>query len=956
MPYSPHALHASTPEVAVIGTSGLVRALRFLRSPGEEGSPARLLVSRTVTDIPGRTVRLYGARPLAGGAADAITVSGPVGQPLLLHTADGDATLTLSDAADRPLWTRNAQDSVIAVAYESARHGGRPAFLTETVAGGTRRVQEQFLYAMLTDTDAQAHNLSGALITHHDNAGYTNTFSASVSGQPLETAQHLLPHEAGLPDWETGIPPDTEPPLTITATYDATGVPLMQTNSAGVTTVTRYDIRGSVEDVRLHYEKNGAPQEIAILSHILRTPEGLMLSQTAGNGVVETCDYDRLTHRLTRHTMTRPVGHPQGALLISDLHYAYDPMGNILTLNEVATDTQWHRNQTIRGERHYTYDTLCRLVTSTGRERLADTATGPQTRLNTDGTGTNREWSPYSESYTYDDGDNLIKTIHSGRSGWTRELVVSTASNRALPRDHALTPETGFLPGGLQTQLSDGRRLDWYADGHLRRVSPVIRDSGVSDTETYHYSDGGTRVRKVSTVAVSGGMHKHITTYAGGGEKRQRHNTAGALTLEVLITESGGVRLIDNRLTGEVQLRYGFSDHLGSSSGETDGDGNITSREEYYPYGGSAGSDEEAEESYDRTRRYSGKEQDATGLFYYGWRYYQPETGRWLSADPGGLIDGVNLFRFCRGNPVNGFDTDGRKPTSTKDWLKKSYKHAKENLNKKIQPDETQHDFDHYTMPFLVEKENLRKGKNNNSAPGSIKYFNNVEEFSRNLRGNAEDRKVGEEIHYQAVVRMMPQKIIAPGHYTVFDVYKPAQSSRQSLINIESAYGFKLDEDGDAVGNLPGGVGEGFNDLSNVVDAVFSDEHYKNKAPSVLVFETKAQKSPSDCAIFSISNARALAENKEKVINIHSDFRANSTPSNEGLMTITIGREEELKNISMKFFKYAHSNSLLEKIEGTSGSIQVRNNNKKLRIFRNDRYMNIGVEHKRLMFLKHARN
>ncbi|EPF0317378.1 RHS repeat-associated core domain-containing protein, partial [Enterobacter chuandaensis] len=45
---------------------------------------------------------------------------------------------------------------------------------------------------------------------------------------------------------------------------------------------------------------------------------------------------------------------------------------------------------------------------------------------------------------------------------------------------------------------------------------------------------------------------------------------------------------------------------------------------------------------------------------YYGWRYYQPETGRWLSADPGGLIDGVNLFRFCCNNPLNIIDTDGR--------------------------------------------------------------------------------------------------------------------------------------------------------------------------------------------------------------------------------------------------------------------------------------------------------
>ena len=36
-----------------------------------------------------------------------------------------------------------------------------------------------------------------------------------------------------------------------------------------------------------------------------------------------------------------------------------------------------------------------------------------------------------------------------------------------------------------------------------------------------------------------------------------------------------------------------------------------------------------------------------------------PKAGRWLSADPGGLIDGINLFRFCRNSPVNIIDRKG---------------------------------------------------------------------------------------------------------------------------------------------------------------------------------------------------------------------------------------------------------------------------------------------------------
>ncbi|SUB98548.1 Uncharacterized conserved protein [Proteus penneri] len=46
-------------------------------------------------------------------------------------------------------------------------------------------------------------------------------------------------------------------------------------------------------------------------------------------------------------------------------------------------------------------------------------------------------------------------------------------------------------------------------------------------------------------------------------------------------------------------------------------------------------------------------------MYYYGYRYYQPWIGRWLSADPAGTIDGLNLYRMVRNNPVTLHDPDG---------------------------------------------------------------------------------------------------------------------------------------------------------------------------------------------------------------------------------------------------------------------------------------------------------
>jgi len=667
------ALHAGTPDVSVIGSANLpVLILKFLRHPDTPANSADVLALRTVINVAKRTVYLYGCRPLLSEAGrlqpDATTITALSGQSVMIHTADGDETYSVADAAGRSIWSRSAQGTVNTLSYEAAAVGGRLLRITEAAMGVTPRVREAFTYAPEDDAEMKSHNLAGATIRHYDNAGYMEVFDISLTRQVLKRVRRLMMAEAELPDWGAPSPPETEMPLAINVTYDATGYALTQTNAAGVKVVMAYDVSGAVSETHLRYviTPGISQQETITLKSVLYRADGVMLSQTAGNGVVETYKYDPQTLYLTRRLAARPAGHPSGAAVINDLHYAYDPAGNILSLKEMATNVRWHSNRMTDGQRTYSYDTLYRLVLATARERLADTARGPQTRLKADGSGSTGAWFPYVEHYAYDAGDNLVKMIHVGQSPWTREMMVSASSNRTVVKVSGWDPEDGFLPGGLQARLTDGRRLTWYADGMLRRVSLLAQDgNGAEETETYVYSDRGARVRKSRAKMLPGGVQHHVTTYAGGCETRLRF-IGGAQQLSIVITESGRVRLTENRLTGEMVLRYALTDHLGNVGCETDEAGKVTACEEYYPYGGSAGSESEKKEVYDRTRRYSGKEQDATGLIYYGWRYYQPETVRWLSADPGGLIDGENLFRFCRCNPVNLIDTDGRGVCSSK--------------------------------------------------------------------------------------------------------------------------------------------------------------------------------------------------------------------------------------------------------------------------------------------------
>ncbi len=103
-----------------------------------------------------------------------------------------------------------------------------------------------------------------------------------------------------------------------------------------------------------------------------------------------------------------------------------------------------------------------------------------------------------------------------------------------------------------------------------------------------------------------------------------------------------------------------MGDRTGSISLELDDQAALISREEYYPYGGTAVWTARSQiEADTKFARYSGKERDATGLYYYGYRYYQPWIGRWLNTDPAGTVDGLNLYRMVRNNPVTLVDPEG---------------------------------------------------------------------------------------------------------------------------------------------------------------------------------------------------------------------------------------------------------------------------------------------------------
>jgi RHS repeat-associated protein len=103
--------------------------------------------------------------------------------------------------------------------------------------------------------------------------------------------------------------------------------------------------------------------------------------------------------------------------------------------------------------------------------------------------------------------------------------------------------------------------------------------------------------------------------------------------------------------------QYFLADHLGSIVQMTDTVGAIALTRRYKPFGlPEAGGDESG-------YGFTGREWDAeTSLQYHRARYYSPALVRFISADPAGLIDGPNLFRYSRNAPSRWVDLDGRNP------------------------------------------------------------------------------------------------------------------------------------------------------------------------------------------------------------------------------------------------------------------------------------------------------
>ncbi|UVK92562.1 toxin [Pseudomonas atacamensis] len=640
------SIHWRTPSLSVSDGRGLpVRQVAYLRTVA--GDTPSALVTRQHHDVAGRLVAQQDPRLPTANTTSVFALNDIA---VFTNSQDSGWRLLLPGRAGEPghrwderghVWQSTFDEQLRVVQLE--------------VSGNGENQLDTFTYA---PGSAEADsNLRGRLIRQTDPSGSLDITSYALTGQALVEKRTFQDNEA----------------FTSHQVFSPLGAVLEQTDAGGHRRASRYGVAGQLRQMELQVET----KVTQVLLDAQYNANNQIISQLAGNGVLSQWTYDPADGRL--HTRTsQKTAHPR----LQDLHYFYDRIGNIIRIEDYAFEPLWFANQRVDGHREFSYDSLYRLVRATGHDdALPPDIPGlprppdEKNRLN------------YTQTYSYDDGGNLIELRHQrdGNSR-TRTMRIDQKSNRGVRwQTGDEPPDFGiwFDPHGNQRKLRHGPSLQWSRRDELERVDLVIRQDSDNDAEYYQYS-AGQRVLKCHEWFTDKVRHFHQVRYLPGLEIRSKDNGE-----ELHIISLGNARCLhwaQRSAPIDDQIRYTLEDHLGSCVMELNEDAVVTSAEGYYPFGETAWMAPESEIEY-RFIRYSGKEMDVSGLYYYGARYYAPWLQRWVSADPAGDVDGLNLYGFVGNNPILFIDNDGNKKDLPSDVRQDIATYAKvlDNLGNELQ-------------------------------------------------------------------------------------------------------------------------------------------------------------------------------------------------------------------------------------------------------------------------------
>jgi len=285
-------------------------------------------------------------------------------------------------------------------------------------------------------------------------------------------------------------------------------------------------------------------------------------------------------------------------------------------------------------------------------------------------------------NYVYDDkGERIMKSSVIQSNVYVNDQIVNTIQD--------LEPYTLYVnPYFVITEFSNADKVSKHYYMGTQRVaselavqttsySPLVSHSGSSSSASSSTESFKTQTNTGSTL--NQGLESALPQESSnpwlnnlnealanfGEDQLTMEETQKDLpTIESIYPDLSPTTSYKTTTTTRVIYWY-HPDYIGNVDLVSDNSGEAYEFFLYNPWGESLYEWNSGTASFSSPYRFNGKELDQeTGLYYYGARYYNPQTSVWLSVDPlASERPWMSPYNFVQNNPIMRIDPDGRLDT-----------------------------------------------------------------------------------------------------------------------------------------------------------------------------------------------------------------------------------------------------------------------------------------------------